>query len=349
MCRTCAEGGRRCPLTEKSRESIKAASTRYYKRGKARLLIAQLSDHGIRAMGDGAMPPTYHAARSGSPLDLDEGREVELSEIAVPDKPRGALWTAPGRIDSEGAVKSAWTDYDATEGGSNRPSKALYVVRPQPGAVIVSIETPEDATALMNHYEAHDSRGERSFDWVAMKRDGIDGVYASPDAVQGNMHHTGQAFGNLYGWDASSVAWLSNENISVDEGTMEGGMYTVTHSEPEWGEGEGYQGWPEVSDDRMWEYETPQRPSLDGAWDRVPKKVRESKSAEGGLPADAKLPRDDQQSDDKESVRDVKVPKPKERTESVSQEQSILDAGKDGVEYLRGFLEKHEEKREDVS
>lgn len=339
MCRSCADGGRRCPLTDDSREAGKAAATRYYRRGKARLLIAQLSDHGIRAMDDTSMPPTYHVARSGKDLDLDDGREVGLSTIARPDKPTGALWTAPGRIDKDGAVKSAWTDYDAQEGGSKRPAKEMHVVRTQPGAVVVSIDSPEDAQALMDRYETRDTAGSRSFDWVAMKRDGIDGVYASPDAVQGNLNHKDQAFANFYGWDASSVAWLSNDNISVDEGKAQGGTYTVTYPDTE---DDDHQERPDISDEGMGEYVTPKHPDLNGAWDRVPKKVRESKVAEGGLP-----PSTGTREDSPSRAKDVKTPKGKEYTEGAPRDpDSLLDAGREGIEFLRGFMEKKQESRD---
>lgn len=334
-------------MTESSREAGKAASTRYYKRGKARLLIAQLADDNIRAMDDTAMPPTYHVARSGKPLDLDDGREVGVAKYAFPDKPTGALWTSPGRVEQGGTVKSAWTDYDARESGSARPAESLHVVRAQPGAVIVSIETPEDAQALMDRYEAQDQRGEKAFDWVAMKRDGIDGVYASPSAVQGNIGHSGTAFGNLYGWDTSSVAWLSNDNISVDEGTVKGGTYTVTVQEPEGDDEEGYMAWPEVSDDRMDQYNTPRRPGLDGAWDRVPKKVRESKAAQRENSTSAEASPEPEESKKRPARRDVKVPKPKEYTETVPPDQSLLDAGKEGIELARVLFEK--KKRNEAS
>lgn len=343
MCRSCAEGGRRCPPTEQSREAGKAASTRYYKRSKARLLIAQLSDHGIRAMDDTAMPPTYHVARSGKPLDLDDGGEVDVAEYALPDKPTGALWTSPGRVEQGGAVKSAWTDYDARESGSARPAESLHVVRAQPGAVIVSIETPEDAQALMDRYETQDQRGEKAFDWVAMKRDGIDGVYVSPSAVQGNSGHLGTAFGNLYGWDASSVAWLSNDNISVGDSAVEGGTYTVTVQEPEGDVDEGRMEWVEVSDDRMGQYDTPRRPGLDGAWDRVPKKVRESKAAQGADSTSDEASPEPEEDKKRPARRGVKVPKPKEYTEAVPPDQSLLDVGKEGIEFARALLAKKKE------
>lgn len=276
MCRACSDssGGRRCAPTPAAREQGKAAASRYYRRGKARLKIAQLADDGIRAMDDAAMPPTYHVDRAGQGFDLDRDADIGNAVYAHPDKPRGALWTAPGRVAADGTVKSAWTDYDARMSGSSRPAKHLHVLRAQPGAVIVSIHTPEDAEALMARYEARDKMGTRAFDWAAMKRDGIDGVYASSGAVSGNLPHSGKAFGNLYGWDASSVAWLSNKHLAADRELAVAGTYTVTVQD----EDDPY-AQPDVSDDGMWTYDAPARPALEGAWDRVPQKIRDSKAA----------------------------------------------------------------------
>lgn len=355
MCRACSDpsGGRRCLLSEAAREAGKSAAVRYYKRGKARLLIAQLSDHGIRAMDDTAMVPTYHVPRSGEDLDLDRDPQIGTADIARPDKPQHALWTSPGRVSrDDGTVKSAWTDYDATEGGSSRPAQEMYVVRPQPGAVVVSIETPEDAQALMDRYETRDSMDNRAFDWTAMKRDRIDGVYASPGAVTGNLHHKGQAFENLYGWDTSSVAWLSNDHLAVDEQKVKAGEYAVTQPESE-DDPDALFSYPEVSDEKMWQYKTPKRPEVEEAWDRVPKKVRESKEAEKGLPpstgtrvAPLKHTPGGEETSSRRPGGD-KAPKPKEYTEGVPRDQGgLLDAGREGVEFLRTLVEESEQKTE---
>lgn len=360
MCRSCSDpsGGRRCLLTDESREKIKAASTRYYRRGKARLLIAQLSDHGIRAMDDSAMPPTYHVARSGKELDLTHEAEIGNAMTTRPDKPTGALWAAPGRVEKSGTVKSAWTDYDARMSGSTRPAKQMYVLRPQPGAVIVSIETPEDAEALLNRYESQDILGNRSFDWAAMQRDGIDGVYASPGAVTGNLNHPDKAFGNLYAWDASSVAWLSNKNLAADTDTAPAGTYTATLAKDHEG---NPQESPQITDEHMGKYDTPGRPTLKGTWDRVPKKILESKTAEAAqtpapaTPEPAPAPADAAPTPEKPSpgkpvrepkARELKVPKPKEYTESAPRDQGgLLDAGKDVIELLNVVLKKSPQKR----
>lgn len=333
-------------MTEDSREAGKAASTRYYRRGKARLLIAQLSDHGIRAMDDSALPPTYHVGRSGEPLDLSKDREIIHGEYASVDKPSEALWTAPGRVETNGGVKTSWTDRTAVEtGGGGGSGEEIHVVRAQPGAVIVSVETNKDAEALLAKYEARDKYGKRCYDWAEMKRDGIDGVYLSPKAVTGTWKRDG-ALRQFYGWDASSVAWLSNQHLESDARRHPIGQYEIERETSE-DDPEGEFGDATVKDPRMGKYDTPARPALDGAWDRVPKKVRESKGAEAGLPSDEGVAPGDQRGG--RSAREVKPLKPKEYTEALPKEQSLLDAGKDGVEYLRGFFEKREEKREDAS
>lgn len=345
MCRACSDpsGGRRCPETPASREANKAAATRYYQRSKARLKIAQLADDGIPAHDDTTMPPTYHLTRSGGGLRLTDGKEIGNSEIALPDKPSGALWAAPGRVEPDGAVKSAWTDFEASQSGSTKPVSGLHVIRPQPGAVIVSIESPEDAEALMRRYPATDKMGQAAFDWAAMSRDGIDGVYAAPSAVQGNSAHRGTAFGNLYAWDVSSVAWLSNTHLAVDPEPAPCGTYDLAETDDE------YENWPQVHDERMGHYDIPARPDTDTAWDRVPKKVRESKAAqhpdgEGAEPGAETVPERDAATGTKGTRRATSpkgkggAGKVKERSEPLPPESHPLDAGVEAIEFLRSLL-----------
>lgn len=272
MCRACTpEGpGRRCPQTQATRINGREAASRYYRRGKARLKIAQLADLGIPAVDDTAMPATYHAPRAGRPLDLTEEHPIVNARTTAPDKPEGALWTAPGRTEDNGAVKSAWTDYDADEGGSSQPSKELHVLRPTPGAVIVCINNEADAEALMARYNSVGAYGDKVLDWEAMAADGIDGVYVDGQAVKASFGKHGQAINGFYGWDVASVAWLSNKHLSTDESTVPGGEYKIEYSD----DADGYGGYPMVIDPRHGEYVAPEHPDLAQAWDRVPKKLR---------------------------------------------------------------------------
>lgn len=284
MCRSCQEGGRRCPVTPMTLANGRNASNRYYKRGKARLLVAQLSDHGIPAIDDTAMPVTYHA-NDGKSLDLSEDREIETDPSGV-DKPWNALWTAPGRIEPDGGVKTSWSDWSVSQGRDSFDDD-LHIVHPQPGAVVVVIDSQEDAEALLERYSFVGRYDERRYDWTAMQRDRIDGVYLSKRAEMGSWAPRDKTpLSRFHGWDVASVAWLSNRHLEVEGRQATVGEYDIKY--------EAYDGDPDdddpyqeriVNDERRGEYESPQPPALDRAWERVPKKVRESKAAERGLSA----------------------------------------------------------------
>lgn len=346
MCRACSDpsGGRRCPQTESAREAGKAASTRYYKRGKARLLIAQLADLGIRATDDSGMPPTYHLAHSGETVDLEEEhgdiQNWAIGSGGIPGKPSGALWSSPGRVDDSGNVKTAWTDWSARQGyadengdGGREVKGALTRLQAQPGAVVAVISTPDDAVRLSERYGLEEDNGEKHLDWVAMRRDGIDGVHVTESlAHESKKVAPSHPASQFSGWDAGSTAWLSTERLEAS--------------------GEGSPGVYDDDDDGAQgdSYKEPNTPQIEGAWDRVPKKVRESKAAERGLaPGTGTRAEGDSETgaegepggSSRRSRRGVKVPKPKEYTEAVPPSYGgLLDAGREGAELLRVLMDK---------
>lgn len=337
-------------MTDASREAVKAASTRYYKRGKARLLVAQLADLGIRATDDGGMPPTYHLAHSGETVDLEEEhgdiQNWAIGSDGIPGKPSGALWSSQGRVDESGNVKTAWTDWSARQGyadenddGGREVKGALTRLQAQPGAVVAVISTPDDAVRLSERYGLEESNGEKHLDWVAMRRDGIDGVcvtdaFAHESKKVAPSHPASQ----FTGWDVGSTAWLSTEHLEAS--------------------GEGSPGTYDDDDDgaRGDSYKEPNTPQIEGAWDRVPKKVRESKAAEKGLapgtgtglaPLTHTPSGADEEAPASRRPGQVKTPKPKEYTEAVPREQGgYLDAGTDAIEYLRAVLDEDRSKKE---
>lgn len=268
MCRSCSEGGRRCPRTEATRSQERAASARYYQRGKSRQKIAQLADAGIPAVCDVDMPATFHQHDPDTPVDFD-GTAVANPRLSVSDKPEGAFWTAPGRTDADGNTKTAWTDWAAAEDFGN--GGALSEVSPRAGAVVVTVSTPEDAQALMDSYGTTDAVGERAFDWEAMQADGIDGVHVNAgmaaNAVSASMDKTAPyAAGKLVGWDTASVAWLSTSQLDTGQTRQVG---TYTYAEPD---SNGHRRL--ISEDGEGSYDEPARPDTDTAWDRVPARFK---------------------------------------------------------------------------
>lgn len=275
MCRSCSDGGRRCPGSEASKEQGRAAANRYYQRAKARRKIAELADAGIPALGDDDMPTTFHQHAPDQPVVVDDSRTLTNPDRAIPDKPSGALWSSPGRIDADGNTKTAWTDWAAQEdygkGGQ------LAEISARPGAVIVTIDSPSDAEALMGKYGTQDVDGKRSFDWVAMREDGIDGVHVSDAVARGQAYvgrGDGTAVSNLHGWSAGSVAWLSSDRLEVGESRAPG---TYTYAEGEDDDPSTYRSVePEEGEGR---YDEPPRPDTESAWERVPNRFKQDREA----------------------------------------------------------------------
>lgn len=277
MCRACSDGGgRRCARTESTRTQERTASARYYQRGLARRKVALLADAGIPAVTDLDMPPSYHMDNDERPLDLAKGeRDMVNPRRASPDKPEGALWAAPGRTDhADGSTKTAWTDWASRNWRSRLTAGGgLAEIKAQPGAVIVCVSKREDAQSLMDRYGTTDEAGQRAFDWEAMRRDGIDGVYVGDVMERPIGEDPGHAASNFYAWDTASVAWLSTEKVEVtgtrDIGTYE---YEDPHDDADGQHGGFY---PEVKiDPGSGDYDVPARPELDAAWGKVPKRFR---------------------------------------------------------------------------
>lgn len=186
----------------------------------ANRLIAELAASGLAAHGHDSMPTTYHrprlSARTGFELD-DRPDQSSLTGFSPGmDKPAGALWSAPGRV-SGGVVWSAWTDWMALE-GSNRDF-SLVPLEVTPGGVVIRIDDAGDAERLATRYPVQaDARGR--FDWAGMRADGVDGVWLTTGGVDAVNQDVGRGIGqeqpaisSFYGWDVSSVAWLSTAHL----------------------------------------------------------------------------------------------------------------------------------------
>lgn len=231
-----------------------------------------MADAGIPAVGDDDMPTTYHQHTPDKPVTLDPGRGATTPSRALPDKPGGALWTSPGRIDADGNIKTAWTDWAAREDYGN--GGQLAEISPQAGAVVVTITSGNDARALMNKYGTDDVDGRRSFDWAAMREDGIDGVHVTERMASVHSfapRDDDSALAHLEGWSAGSTAWLSSEHLEVGESQKPG---TYKYAEPE----DDDLGYREVEpEEGEGKYDEPTRPDLDQAWGRVPKRFKQDR------------------------------------------------------------------------
>lgn len=267
MCRSCADGGRRCARTATTRKAERSASARYYKRGKARRKIADLAAAGIPAITDSDMPTSYHRHHPERPFEFDpERRTLANPAAATSDKPEGAvLWTSPGRVDSDGHVKTAWSDWSNTSQFGDFTQGQLVAVHAEPGAVIATVHTSEDADRLLARYGHTNAVGKRAFDWVAMKNDGIDAVHLSSQAANAANLGPEGALDNFYAWDASSTVWLSPQHLSVGE-QHQLGHYEFSDAQ-EAGDPPSL-----IIEDGHGKYDEPQRPDLEAADGRVPKR-----------------------------------------------------------------------------
>lgn len=270
MCRSCAEGGRRCPTTQRTLRNGRAAASRYYQRGKARRKIAELADAGIPAVGDQQMPAGYHQLANDQPLDLSgANRELKNSRSILPDKPEGAVWTSPGRANSDGTINTAWADWSARNDYDNG-NGSFAEIQPQPGSVIVLVETPQDAQNLMDTYGSTSPDGVQSFDWQGMRNDGIDAVHVNEDMASGGAAYAREgedahAAANFDDWDTSSTVWLSTDRCAVGESYEAETSAAERQQEDSETEGHTDEGGP---------YNEPARPDMETAWDRVPNRFK---------------------------------------------------------------------------
>lgn len=262
------------------------------------------------------MPTTYHQHTPDKPVTLDPGRGVTNPDRALPDKPSGALWTSPGRIDADGNVKTAWTDWAAREDYGN--GGQLVEMNAQPGSVVVTITNGDDARALMGKYGIDDADGRKSFDWAAMREDSIDGVHVTERMASVHSfapRDDDSTLAHLEGWSAGSTAWLSSEHLEVGKPQEPG---TYTYIDPE----DDDPGWyREVKpEDGEGTYDEPSRSDMDTAWDRVPSRFKKDRTTAEAPSEASGSETDEERSSSYEYGRGqqgVKVP----------EEMSIMDLG----------------------
>jgi hypothetical protein len=203
MCRSCADGGRRCPASAR-------ATARHNGRRRAFRLIHRLSAAGIGA-GLAAEMPTEYWWDAGEKYRLEPARARAIRDPQRDLwKPEGGLWSAPrlGRVPVSPAAEgfhTTWTDFEACdEAGTG----TLTELEPADTAVVVRLTTPADvqcACARWPHAIEVDAaigypRIVTGFSFEAMRTEGVDAV-----------HVDGSALGTplLFGWDVESSVWLN--------------------------------------------------------------------------------------------------------------------------------------------
>lgn len=189
-------------------------------------------------MDDMDCPTTYHM---GEDLDLTQPPQREDSGMNKPP----ALWASPGRVDDEGSVRTAWTDY-MVYGDGKGPSEdhRLFALTPIPGALIIRLDSEEDIRAFGNAYPDFATPGHqnRLNAWAKVASDEIDAVMLTEAGAsaarkltyqhRGDSDVAGQGLGDaLCEWDVASVCWLRNDNLDVEEVRV--GLYPDHEITPE--------------------------------------------------------------------------------------------------------------------
>src|SRR5699024_889981 len=243
------------------------------------------------------------------------------------------------------SIRTAWTDYGATEG--HQPTGTLAELRAKPGAVVVTLSTPEEAEALRGRYGTTDEIGRRGFDWESMREDGIDGVHVTSSLIsQGKGFSYGDGPGesaaaaNFDTWDASSTAWLSTTNLEV-AAHHQPGEYNFKDDPDD----DSYS-FPELQPDEGYgTYDDPPRPDLTSAWDQVPARFRHTRGGSGrtggaqqgrpGAPSAAPTPAGEQAS---RSEYEAAISELRARLNDDSPAGSTGDVGDDGLDVLNEVL-----------
>jgi len=195
-------------------------------------------------MDDLDCPTTYHLGKS---LRLRE-TPYEPREGGM-NKPLG-LWTAPGRLDADGGLKTAWSDRHVIEYGDEVKDN-LYAITPQPGAVVLRLGTDDDLRALgaafprfhagTSGWNGQPSHDDRVTAWKEVEeRTGVDGVLIT-DALARTAHSGTYSLDKaedpvLWGmydalstWDVGSACWFRTDHVEVSKATLGSYPAVVKH------------------------------------------------------------------------------------------------------------------------
>lgn len=213
MCRSCGDGGRRCPG-----RSAQRAHAAHNGRRRAWRSLQRLEAGGITAGRGPELGPVYWSdGGSGARLARSKLRPVQDPD-SVLWKPTGGLWTAPPLPDAEPPAvapvtgfHTTWTDWRAREyedGGTG----ALTAVHPSASSVVVHVTTAADLEAIRQRWPLRVETAVETIDgfsFEAMCRDGVDALRVDPAASSPPIGDL------LYGWDVDTVFWLNPAKVTL--------------------------------------------------------------------------------------------------------------------------------------
>lgn len=223
MCRSKLEGGRKCH-SHTDPEAIQERQVKRREQYATKIIrdktAVLLNEQGISFSRGDAVKDAYfqgtglYEAESFKPITDPEIRDYEEFGISTSElfwsKPEGGLWTAPGRVDDVGHVKTAWTDY-AHEEGFSVSDEPLSPIRARKQAIIVIIDSDEDLGRLCKAFPG----AKQGFSYEAMAQAGIDGVRLSESGVRSAKSRETERMASFGIWDIDSTVWIQNTNIST--------------------------------------------------------------------------------------------------------------------------------------
>lgn len=191
------------------------------------------AEHEIRMVSGRELPQQFHLGPRCRPdwlLVKDERPDGRAWNV----KPRGVLWTSPGRhAEGNDRISTPWSEtYFGRGYDAQRRAKKPILTRmketftperqwpvhldPEQGRV-AKLGSDADLVAAARQWP--DGHGHISFE--AMAADGIDGVWVTPEVLPGAWSSSdwdepnASVRAQFYGWDVESVAWLRADHLTV--------------------------------------------------------------------------------------------------------------------------------------
>lgn len=212
MCRSLAEGGRRCPAGQ---------SPGHNARRRARRTLARLGAAGVPAELAAASRERFFWWDRGEATACAPSRVRPVTDpTSVMWKPAGGLWTAPA-LDDDGPISvpatagihTAWTDFVAGNGDDDDVAGGSHLteVAAAGDAVVVRIATDEDVAAASRRWPLRVETQVETVDgwsYEAMVRDGVHAVDIIPSSRPASLR---------YGFDAPTRLWLTPAKVCLRE------------------------------------------------------------------------------------------------------------------------------------
>lgn len=133
-------------------------------------------------------------------------------------KPKGGLWTSRS-CEISGSRWARWCrDNDFNPSGNTRFS--LWETQPNSEAVVLRVETEEDALRVAEHFRITDTQPLAELlqmsplDYEKLEQLGVDAIWVSEEVSHQMQFSESEDFSPFCGWDIETTLWLNNTSIS---------------------------------------------------------------------------------------------------------------------------------------